>query len=218
MTKKNQPAGGNFDWVAPVYDAMAFVVFGRKLQRAQTVYLNLIPEGASVLIVGGGTGWLLEQLLKHYEPGHILYLESSGQMVAQASRRMVRKAVLGSVEFRVGDETSLRPDEKFDVVITPFLLDLFSESTLQTQLIPQLLHALAPNGHWLVTDFVPPAVWWQKALLWTMIRFFRLTAGIETRQLANWQKLLQAAGLVNIARKPQVGGMVSAQLWKRAEP
>src|SRR5919199_4607929 len=154
MTKKNQPAGGNFDWVAPVYDAMAFVVFGRKLQRAQTVYLNLIPEGASVLIAGGGTGWLLEQLLKHYKPGHILYLESSGQMVAQASRRMVRKAVLGSVEFRVGDETSLRPDEKFDVVITPFLLDLFTQSTLQAQLIPRLLHALAPDGNWLVTDFV----------------------------------------------------------------
>lgn len=216
MTKQNQLPGGNFDWVAPVYDAMAFVVFGRKLQQAQTVFLDLIPDGSSVLIVGGGTGWLLEQLMESCKPNRVLYLETSGQMVARASRRMIGKALLGSVEFRVGDENALRPDEQFDVLMTPFLLDLFTEATLQTQLIPKLLHALAHTGRWIVTDFVQPAVWWQKALLWTMIRFFRFTAGIETRKLANWQELLQTARLINIARKPQVGGMASAEVWTRS--
>ncbi|GAB3497243.1 hypothetical protein GCM10027341_17320 [Spirosoma knui] len=211
------PAGGNFDWIAPVYDALAFVVFGRRLQRAQTVYLNDIPSGLSVLIVGGGSGWLLEQLLVRCKPERVVYLELSGQMVARASRRMLRKALPGTVDFRVGDETALRPDERFDLILTPFLLDLFEESTLQTQLIPRLQESLAPSGRWVVTDFVQPPAWWQKVLLWSMIRFFRLTAGIETRKLANWQNCLQAAGLVNLKRQSQVGDMVSAEIWAYPE-
>ncbi|GAB3546171.1 class I SAM-dependent methyltransferase [Spirosoma fluminis] len=211
------PAGGNFDWVAPVYDALAFTVFGRRLQRAQTVYLNDIPPGLSVLIVGGGTGWLLEQLLVRCKPDRVVYLELSGPMVARASRRMLRKALPGTVDFRVGDETALRPDERFDLILTPFLLDLFEESTLRMQLIPRLQKSLASAGCWLVTDFVRPSAWWQKVLLWSMIRFFRLTAGIETRQLANWQHCLQVAGLILLRRQAQVGGMVSAEIWAYPE-
>lgn len=240
MTGRNTLAGGNFNWVAPFYDALSFLVFGRRLQRAQTVFLDQIPAGASVLIVGGGTGWLLEQALIHCQtkqgksiqpkptsqsrpgqsrpdqsrPGRILYLETSVGMLHQASRRMVKKSLLGSVEFRLGDETTLGENDCFDVVMTPFLLDLFTEETLQSQLIPRLRSALKPNGCWLVTDFVRTQVWWQKAVLWTMIRFFRLTAGIETRQLSDWQRLLAQAGLTLQKRQPQVGGMVTSEIYR----
>ena len=207
-------AGGNFNWVAPVYDALAFIVFGRRLQQAQAVFLDTIPANASVLIVGGGTGWLLEELLRKCQPKRVLYLEASAQMLARASRRMVRQAVLGMVEFRVGDETSLKPDERFDVILTPFVLDLFTEKTLQIYFIPQLMKVLNPGGLWLVTDFVQPPMGWQKALLWIMIRFFRLTAGIQTRQLADWQQVLAESGLICQNQEIRVGGMVSAEVWK----
>ncbi|MCX6216048.1 class I SAM-dependent methyltransferase [Spirosoma sp.] len=212
MDVKTNP-GGNFNLIAPVYDVLAFVVFGRKLQQAQGHFLSTIPPKASVLLVGGGTGWLLEQVLIRCQTERVLYLETSSRMVARATRRMTDKSLLGMVEFRVGDETSLRSGEQFDVVITPFLLDLFSEHTLQSRLIPSLLSVLKSGGMWLVTDFVAPPAWWQKILLWAMIRFFRLIAGIETRKLANWQQSLSDAGLVLQARKPQVGGMVSAEVW-----
>ncbi|SOD81450.1 class I SAM-dependent methyltransferase [Spirosoma fluviale] len=214
MDVKQNP-GGNFNWIAPVYDALAFLVFGRKLQRAQGIFLDRIPPKASVLLVGGGTGWLLEQLLVRCKPERVLYLETSSQMVARATRRMARKSLPGTVIFWVGDETTLDPSNQFDVILTPFLLDLFNEQTLQNRLIPSLLRVLKPGGMWLVTDFVLPPAWWQKVLLWTMIRFFRLIAGIETRTLANWQQCLTDAGLSHQARKPQVDGMVSAEVWTR---
>ncbi|WP_332369451.1 class I SAM-dependent methyltransferase [Spirosoma telluris] len=109
---------GNFDWIAPVYDTLAFIVFGHRLKQAQVVFLNRIPPTASVLIVGGGSGWLLEQILRKREPKQVVYLETSAQMLALASQRIVRKALVGSVDFRVGDETSLQPDERFDVILT----------------------------------------------------------------------------------------------------
>lgn len=230
MTRRDTPAGGDFNWVAPLYDALSFLVFGRRLQKAQTVFLDRIPQGASVLIIGGGTGWLLEQvlakrLIRHSQsipsrPGpsrrdRILYLETSVQMLNRASQRMLRKPLVGSVEFRLGDETTLGENDCFDVVITPFLLDLFTEETLQTRVIPRLQKALKPDGCWLVTDFVKTQAKWQKAVLWMMIRFFRLTAGIETHQLADWQRLLTQAGLTLMERQARVGGMVSTEVYRR---
>lgn len=207
-------AGGDFNGIAPIYDALAFAVFGQRLQRAQAVFLDRISADASVLIVGGGTGWLLEEVLRTGQPKRVLYLEASAQMLALASRRMVQHAVLGSVEFRVGTETSLKSDERFDVILTPFVLDLFTEKTLRLQFIPQLLNVLTPGGLWIITDFVRPNSGWQKALLWTMIRFFQLTARVEIKALANWQQLLAGTGLTRVEQQTQVGGMVSAEVWK----
>ncbi|QMW05122.1 class I SAM-dependent methyltransferase [Spirosoma foliorum] len=207
--------GGNFNWVAPAYDALAFIVFGRRLQRAQTVFLDRIPPNAIVLIVGGGTGWLLEQILLNCQPKHVVYLETSSRMLARASQRLVRKALVGSVEFRVGDESSVKPDERFDVILTPFVLDLFSEQTLHAVFLPRLRAGLKTGGIWLVTDFVQPKIWLQKGLLWTMIQFFRLTAGIQTTHLADWQKQLAKSGLTCEERQTQVGGMVSVEVWRK---
>lgn len=206
-------AGSTFNAITPFYDALAFVVFGRKLQQAQLVWLSQIPANASILLVGGGTGWLLEQVLKHCQPKRVVYLEAAEKMVARASRRLIRRAVPCSVNFRVGDETTLNADECFDVILTPFVLDLFTEQTLRSGFIPRLRNVLKTGGLWLATDFVCTSVWWQKILLWTMIRFFRLTAGIETSQLADWQKLLAEAGLSRQKQQDRVGGMVSAEVW-----
>ncbi len=165
-------------------------------------------------MVGGGTGWLLEQVLTHCQPRQVVYLEASAKMLARASRRVISHNVAGSVVFRVGDETCLKPGESFDVIMTPFVLDLFTEKYLQSGLIPQLQTVLNPSGFWFVTDFVNPQIGWQKLLLRTMIRFFRLTAGIKTVELADWQKLLAESGLHRNQQKVQVGGMVSTEVWR----
>lgn len=211
--KSETNTGGNFDWIAPLYDAFAFVVFGRRLQRAQVIFLNQIPIGSVVLIVGGGTGRLLQRVLTGCHPKHVLYLEASARMVARASKRIIRAEDTGSVTFRVGDERSLTT-EQFDVILTPFVLDVFNEETLQTQFIPRLQAALKPGGLWLVTDFVNTPTAWQRALLWTMIRFFRLTTGMQAQQLADWQQLLAEAGLIRRKQQAQVGGMVSTEVWQ----
>ena len=212
--RQEPSTGGNFNWIAPLYDALAFIVFGRKLQQAQTVFLDAIPADASVLMMGGGTGELLASILARKPRSRVLYLEASARMLTLTSRRMLQKPLAGTIEFRLGNEIQLRSDERFDVVITPFVLDVFSEETLQSQFIPKLKDALESGGIWLATDFVNTGVWWQKALLWSMIRFFRLTAGLDVRHLANWQRTLAEAGLTRTEQQSAVGGMVSAEVWK----
>lgn len=211
--KTDAYTGSNFNGIAPLYDALAFIVFGKKLQQAQIVFLDLIPAGSSVLIVGGGTGWLLRQVLLRGKPKRVVYLETSARMLARASRRMLRKPLVGTIEFRLGNETSLT-DVPFDVILTPFVLDVFSEQTLRTQFIPRLKNVLNSGGLWLVTDFVNTKIGWQRALLWTMIRFFRLTTGMQARQLADWQRTLAETGLTRQTQQSAVGGMVSAEVWQ----
>ena len=54
----------NFNTIAPVYDFLAKMVFGRSLERAQAAFLSDLETKvkAKVLIVGGGTGKVLELL------------------------------------------------------------------------------------------------------------------------------------------------------------
>lgn len=205
----------NFNFIAPVYDGLARLVFGRRLQQAQTAGLPWVPTGATVLLLGGGTGESLVALLKTCQPARVVYLESSAAMLARASRRLLTAPVAATVEFRLGTEAALKPDEVFDLVMTPFVLDLFTEQTLQHHLIPALGRVLRPGGLWLITDFVPGHSGWRQALIGTMIGFFRLTAGIETRQLANWPAQLKQAGFVRHQELSQLDGLVATELWQR---
>ena len=46
-----------FNSIAPVYDALATLVFGRSIRNAQLCFLGDIGYRGKVLILGGGTGW-----------------------------------------------------------------------------------------------------------------------------------------------------------------
>ncbi|MEZ4686196.1 MAG: hypothetical protein R3B47_09055 [Bacteroidia bacterium] len=60
----------SFNRLAPVYDFLASLVFGNRIRQAQRWLLDFIPEGSSILILGGGTGWILEELAEkaHIQP------------------------------------------------------------------------------------------------------------------------------------------------------
>ncbi len=203
----------NFDPIAPWYDWLASAVFGQSLKRAQSQFLHRIPAGASILIVGGGTGWLLEPLLTGNRPGRVVYLERSARMLARASNRMLRRSLPGAVTFRLGTETTLLPTDRFDVIITAFVLDVHSALTLKTALLPRLRLVLKPGGQWFITDFVSGGNWGQRGLIWAMIWFFRLTARIEIRRLANWQPLMVETALHLSARQSHLRGLVSTEVW-----
>ncbi|KAB7730048.1 methyltransferase domain-containing protein [Rudanella paleaurantiibacter] len=204
-----------FDTIASAYDPLARLVFGRSLQRAQIRLLPRLPPGGRWLILGGGTGWLLEQVLDQCAPDYVLYLEASGQMLALSEKRVQRHPARNRVQFRQGTEASLSQQEPFSVILTPFVLDLFSESWLAERMIPQLLQHLATGGYWLVTDFVPTNVWWQRGLVGAMHLFFRWTAGLRSNRLPDWLPLIQQR-LPSVAQEAAVNGMVLSVLFSRS--
>ncbi|TYZ06407.1 class I SAM-dependent methyltransferase [Hymenobacter lutimineralis] len=201
-----------FDRVAAFYDPLSRLVFGRSLQRVQRQALACLPTGGPhVLLIGGGTGWVLPELLRLRPQAQVLYLEASPEMLRQARKTLRRQAPqhMEQVEFRLGTEAALAPQEQFDAVLTFFLLDLFAPARLH-ELVQRLNRARRPQAPWLVADFAPPRAWWQHALLKAMYCFFGFTTGISGRQLPDIRAALAGVGLLAGPAQSGYGGMVEA--------
>lgn len=209
----------NFNRIAPVYDSLSRLVFGNSLRRAQTTHLALIPEQAKVLLIGGGSGWLLEQLLNCRPLVKVTYLEVSSNMLQLAQRRIKQQTpkALTGIDFRLGDENSLQPNETFDIILTPFLLDLFPEERLN-YLMNRLNAALRPQGLWLFSDFWPaqtPAPVWQRLLLKSMYAFFGLASGVEATRLPDFNAHFARQPLFLEASASFYSGLVQARAYRK---
>jgi len=181
----------NYDNIARYYDFLSRIVFRTAQQDAQTALLPYIEINSKVLIAGGGTGWILEEIAKRCPPGlHIYYVEISANMIALAKEQKYQHEVT-FINMAIEDFNRDR-SLIFDVVMTPFLFDNFSQESIR----PVFLHLhsmLKPGGKWLFTDFhyqkVAPL--WQRILLQSMYVFFRILCHVEASALADIEPLFK---------------------------
>ncbi len=207
-----------FDVVAPVYDRLARIVFGQTLKQAQTAFLYQIPAGASILLIGGGTGWLLDEVLRTNAPQRVVYLEASSRMLAMSRRRVRHHPLAGRVYFQHGTEADLDIHERFDVILIPFVLDLFPAALLRDTFLPRMYHALAPHGLCIITDFTPPSTWWQHGLSKSMYLFFKLMANVRPWGLPDWPGLFrQDMGFVLRHQKTYWQHFIVSHLYQRTQ-
>ena len=206
-----------FDAVAAFYDPLARLVYGRALRRAQQAALAAgLPAGTpQVLIIGGGTGWVLGEVLRHNPAARIVYLEASPQMLARSQAWLHQKLPRHAeqVTFRLGTEAALQSSEQFEAVLTFFFLDLFEPGRLRT-IVERLHAALAPGGAWLLADFGPPRTGWHRLLLGLMYWFFGASTGISARQRPPIEAELRRVGLQPQAAGQFFGRMVEASVWR----
>lgn len=215
-----QPAPpADFSRVARVYDWLASLVFGRAQRRAQLAALRaglpLAGPAPRVLVLGGGPGWVLTELLRHCPAAQVLYLETSAAMLDQAQARLARHApgAVGQVEFRQGSEQALRPGEQFEVLVTFFVLDCFTLEDFPGAMA-RLQAARRPGAPWLVADFRPPRHWWQHVLLRTMYLFFGAAVGLRARQLPPWPEALAQLGASITSQSTYYRGFIASQVWR----
>lgn len=208
----------DFNFVAPFYDQLARLVFGSAIRKAQTWLLPFIPENARVLILGGGTGWLLTEMLTQTNAGRILYLEASEKMLQRSKKRYASSPGNSKtqVEFRLGTEKDLLPAETFEVIVTPFLLDLFLPASL-AKLMQELYARLNPGGRWLVADFEPrnASNYWQKGLLKMMVLFFKLTANLQSNALPNLEAVFAGLPLKLLRKENFYRKLIFAAVYRK---
>jgi tRNA (cmo5U34)-methyltransferase len=213
------PPPPDFSRVARVYDVLAGVVFGRAQRRGQQAALQaglpLAAPAPRVLVLGGGSGWVLTELLGQCPAAQVLYLETSATMLALAQARLRRYApgAAAQVEFRQGSEQALRPAEQFDIIVTFFVLDCFTLTEFPGALA-RLQAARRPGALWLVADFWPPQVWWQRGLLRAMYLFFGAAVGLRAKQLPPWPTALASLGLSVIYESSTYGRFIMSQVLK----
>jgi len=105
----------------------------------------------------------------------------------------------------------------YDVVITPFLFDNFTEATFQKVFVH--IHTfLKPGALWLNCDFRLTGKWWQWILLKSMFQFFRIVCGIEASDLPDIEKRFSQFQYKEIAGQAFFGEFISSQVFKKTAP
>jgi len=201
----------DFNFVAPFYDFLAKTIFGKTIQTAQTHFLNRIPKDANILILGGGSGWILKEIFAIRNECQIHYVETSKKMIALSKKRLSKVQLEKVIFMHELDRTS---NQIFDVIITNFFLDVFEKKEIEN-MIKLLRGLLSEDGIWLFTDFKNRNIWWQKILLKLMFTFFRLFANLESKQLYDFDELFDACGMTSLKSKSFFHKMIVSHVYRK---
>jgi len=204
---KNRIASG-FDFIAPFYDGLARLVIGRDIVNAQLHFIKSIKGCNHLLILGGGSGWILDFLCKEFPDLKIDYIDMSPGMLNGARKRRGNHK---HITFIQGTENNI-PDKLYDGVITNFYLDMFHEQSLK-MVLEKIKGSLADDALWVITDFVDERRS-HSIKLWLMYRFFRLVAGIEATFLPDWQKQLTEPDCKLLDSKTTTDGFIKSHLYQ----
>jgi ubiquinone/menaquinone biosynthesis C-methylase UbiE len=187
----------SYDVIASFYDNLSTLVFGNAVKRSQRFLINFIKEESNVLIIGGGTGWIIEEL-STINSLKITYIDSSERMISRAKERNTGN---NNVEFINKSIFDFELVTKYDVVITPFLFDNFSGESIEI-IIDKINKNLQQNALWLHVDFsTNNKSIWQNILVKLMYIFFRTVCNIEATKLEETESKFKRRGFKIIASK-----------------
>jgi ubiquinone/menaquinone biosynthesis C-methylase UbiE len=207
----------SFDAVAPWYRTLETIAFGNALQRGRIACLHEIGSPRRALIVGEGNGRFLRELLTVHPQIQVDCIDASERMLRLAEQRIGQNA--SRVRFQRRNISSWTPTAgQYDLVVTHFFLDCFSEDQLG-DVVRKLSRAATADAAWLLADFRVPTQAFARvrtrAWLATMYWFFRTVAGIEARKLLDPSRFLQAEGFSLISQHLSRHGMLKSELWRR---
>jgi len=189
---------------------LATLVFGKSMVASQRFFLKEIPPRANVLILGGGTGWILNEIAKTNVSCEIWYIDASAKMLEHARKN----AGVLRVHFVHGTEDDIPPAITFNVLITNFYLDLFAEQKLD-DVVRKVTFSLTRDACWIVTDFLNRKRW-QRLLLFVMYSFFNVVAHLDNRHLPDWNVAIQRGGYRKIDSGLFYLGFIESAIFKRS--
>lgn len=204
---KNRSVSG-YDLIAPFYDDLAGLVFGKPLFDAQTFFFPEIPDQGNVLILGGGSGWILPILFKYKPQVKICYIDLSEKMIDRAKKNDPAK----KIDFIVGTEGDIPEHYQFDTVILNFYVDGFPAEVLSSKLEWIYSHA-SENAIWLVTDFIETNQRMHRFVLWLTHIFFGLLIQHPNKHLVQWWKVFERSGFKISKEHTWSNGLIKSRVY-----
>ena len=199
----------DFDGIAKWYDRLAKLIFGDAIVKSQLHFLNELPEEGKLLIIGGGSGWILKEVESHRPRLKIDYLEPSAKMMERSKARDVNYT---NVEFIIGTEADI-PETIYDGIITNFFLDVFDEERLK-EIMHHLKAKLSKDGIWLCTDFQETGKLYQRFLLKLMHLFFGLISNLDANVLFDFEIEFNKLSLYCLKKQTFYNGMIFSAVYR----
>ena len=195
-----------YDVIAPFYDLVVKIIFGKKIKELQICHFKQIKNNSKVLILGGGTGWILEEIDIQKSGLTITYIDLSSNMISKSKKRHLLN---NNILFIQGTQENI-PDVGYDVLITNFYLDLFPEKEL-VRIVKNL--SKFNFSLWIWTDFVP-----NKSYKWlekVMIMFFKIITGLKNNKVYQYQEIIEKnTNYSIISKKTEMKGFIVSGLMQ----
>jgi 2-polyprenyl-3-methyl-5-hydroxy-6-metoxy-1,4-benzoquinol methylase len=198
----------NFNFIAPIYDSLKQLIFKDQLDKAASCFIDKIPPASTILIIGGGSGKLLPCLSSDHM---VSYVDASEKMIALAKKKNFKAEVV----FLTTDIINFHPNKLYDVIITPFFLDCFTEKDLAV-VFSHINSLLKKNGLWLHSDFYP-----QNKSQRLMVRFmyfcFRMSTGLKVNNIPDFDKLFKSHLFFQEKKAVFSKAMVHSYIYKKID-
>jgi SAM-dependent methyltransferase len=150
--------------------------------------LSMVPDGATVVDLGTGTGRVLDSLAER--AAKVIGIDASPSMLREARKR-ADAAGLDGIDLRLGDLAHLPVhDAEADAVIANMVLHHLPEPA---RAFPEIRRVLRPGGTLLIGDFLPHDQEWMREHLadqWL---------GLAPAEVRNW---LDGAGFSAVDIQP----------------
>ncbi len=175
---------GRFDEWASTYERhwMQRLIFNPIQSTLLDLAASQAPRAASILDVGCGTGRLLRTASQRFPGAHLDGVDAAPQMIAQAISMLPAGA---PIHFQQATAEALPfADGQFDLVFSTMTFHHWAD---QKKGVSEVARVLAPNGRWLLADFVGQGIVRSITQLLRLHRFFdrkRLDAFIAEAGLA----------------------------------
>lgn len=211
-----------FDRLAPIYDPLADLAFAGRIHASQIALLPKLHPARRVLVMGGGNGRFLCELLASGHADHAVSIDASSVMTERTRAALRAIDLVDRADLRVGGLETLGEAEHFDLIVTHCYLDLFEAQELDG-VLDRLSEALLPKGQWLFSDFTTtgeglPRIA-KRAVVTTLYTFFRLTCGLKTRSLPDFDAAFVRRGFREVAKASAAAGLLKAAILERqSEP
>lgn len=199
---------------------MEYLSFGPALQRRRCEFLNRTASHRAVLILGDGDGRFTAAFLQRNKTAFVDSLESSQSMSRLAAARIARLPDGQSrVRQRQEDIRAAQLSGTYDLVITHFFLDCFTREELE-ELVPRITAHLKPGGQWVISEFQIPSRglprYLAKLAIKALYLSFAILTGLKTRQLPDYQRVLQKNGYRRTDSRTGLAGMLVSEIWELA--
>lgn len=186
--------GNNYDKIANYYDRIHHLFYGQAEINAQVELLDYVRPGDRLLILGGGTGWILEKIGAIFPSGlRITFVESSARMMELTK---ARKWGQNEVELVLTTVEEWKGEMEYDCVLTGLFFDNFKDAHAAA-IVRQVTPYLKNGGYWLESDFYYPrkrGKLWQAILLYSMYISARMICGVEAKRLPDMDRIFGEEG------------------------
>jgi ubiquinone/menaquinone biosynthesis C-methylase UbiE len=210
----------NCDFVAPFYERMEHLCFGRNLERARRMYLAEVGTVRKALVCGGGDGRFLAWMLEANAEVQVDFVDLSAKMIAEARKRVARKnrANLKRVTFHHQDICRFSPrGAGYDLIATNFFLDCFGDEELR-EVIARLSSMSKPGARWIISEFRSGSgatgKIWNRGLVRSLYAGFRITTGLRVKRLPDYILAMKSCGYEALKESVLCAGLLHSSLWR----